>query len=45
MRNAYWKYLENMIFDTEIQEPGQQRFNKQPKNLNSYIKSQKSENT
>jgi len=45
MRNAYWKYIENMIFDIEIQEPGQQRFNKQPKNLYSYIKSQKSENT
>ena len=23
MRNAYWKYIENRIFDIEIQEPGQ----------------------
>lgn len=28
MRNGYWKYIEDRIFDIEIQEPGQQRFNK-----------------
>ena len=27
MRNGYWKYIEDRIFDIEIQEPGQQRFN------------------
>jgi hypothetical protein len=45
MRNSYWKYIENMIFDLDINEPDQQKFNKQPKNVFSYIKSQKKENT
>jgi hypothetical protein len=41
MRNSYWNYIENMIFDLDINEPDQQKFNKQPKNVYSYIKSQK----
>jgi hypothetical protein len=45
MRNSYWKYIENMIFDLDINEPDQQKFNKQPKNVFSYITSQKKENT
>ena len=48
MRNSYWNYIENMIFDLDINEPDQQKFNKQPKNLYSYImyiKSQKTELT
>jgi len=45
MCNSYWNYIENMIFDLDINEPDQQKFNKQPKNLYSYIKSQKKENT
>jgi hypothetical protein len=39
--NSYWNYIENMIFDLDINEPDQQKFNKQPKNVYSYIKSQK----
>lgn len=43
MRNSYWNYIENMIFDIE---PETNSFaNKQPKKLYSYIKSQKTENT
>ena len=38
MRNSYWNYIENMIFDLDINEPDQQKFNKQPKNVYSYIK-------
>jgi hypothetical protein len=34
-----------MIFDLDINEPDQQKLDKQPKNLYSYIKSQKKENT
>jgi hypothetical protein len=34
-----------MIFDLDINEPDQQKFNKQPKNVYSHIKSQKKENT
>ncbi|XP_071161194.1 uncharacterized protein [Mytilus edulis] len=45
MRKAYWAYIENMIFDIDIKEPDQQCFNKQPKKLYSYIKSQRNENT
>jgi hypothetical protein len=48
MRNSYWNCIENMIFDLDINEPDQQKFNKQPKNLYSYImyiKSQKTELT
>jgi hypothetical protein len=41
MRNSYWNYIENMIFDLEINEPDQQKFYKQPKNVYSYIKSHK----
>ena len=33
-----------MIFDLDINEPDQQKLDKQPKNLYSYIKSQKKEN-
>ena len=43
MRNSYWNYIENMIFDIE---PDANNFtNKQPKKLYTYIKSQKTENT
>jgi hypothetical protein len=45
MHNAYWNYIENMIFDLDINEPDQQKFNKQPKKVYSHIKSQKKENT
>ena len=45
MHNAYWNYIENMIFDLDINKPDQQKFNKQPKKLYSYIESQKKENT
>jgi hypothetical protein len=33
MCNSYWNYIENMIFYLDINEPDQQKFNKQPKNL------------
>ena len=45
MRNSYWRYIENMNFDIEINEPDQPSFNNTPKKLYSYIKSQKNENT
>ena len=45
MRNSYWRYIENMIFDIEINELDQPSFNNTPKKLYSYIKSQKNENT
>jgi hypothetical protein len=45
MCNSYWNYIENMIFDLDINEPEQYKFNKQPKNVYSYIKGQKKENT
>ena len=45
MCNSYWNYIENMIFDLDINEPDQNKFNKQPKNVYSYIKGQKKENT
>jgi hypothetical protein len=45
MRNSYWRYIENMIFDIEINEPDQPSFKNTPKKLYSYIKSQKNENT
>jgi hypothetical protein len=28
MRNSYWRYIENMIFDIEINEPDQPSFKK-----------------
>ena len=31
MRNSYWNYIEHMIFDLDINEPDQQKFNTQPK--------------
>jgi hypothetical protein len=45
MRNSYWRYIENMIFDIEINEPDQPSFKNTPKQLYSYIKSQQNENT
>ena len=45
MRTSYWRYIENMIFDIEVREPDQPFKKKQPKNLFTYIKSQKNENT
>jgi hypothetical protein len=45
LRKSYWQYIENMIFDIDIQDTDSNRFNKQPKNLFSYMKSQKNENT
>ena len=45
MCNSCWNYIENMIFDLDINEPDQERFNKQPKNVYSYMKGQKKENT
>jgi hypothetical protein len=39
--DSYWNYIENMIFDLEINEPDQQKFYEQPKNVYSYIKSHK----
>ena len=33
MRKCYWQYIENMIFDIEVTEPDQQRFNKEPKEI------------
>ena len=45
MRNSYWRYIENIIFDIEINEPDQPSFKNTPKKLDSYIKSQKNENT
>ena len=46
MRKAYWKYIENMIFDLPVQEPEDNtRKKKQPKNLFTYIKCMKNDNT
>ena len=45
MRKSYWQYIENMIFYIDIQDTDSNRFNKQPNNLLSYMKSQKNENT
>jgi hypothetical protein len=33
MRNSYWRYIENMIFDIEINEPDQPSFKNTPKNF------------
>ena len=44
LRNAYWKHVEKVIFDIEIPEPDEQKFNKQPKKLFSFIKTQKNDN-
>ena len=35
MRNSYWQYIENMIFDIEINEPDQPSFKNTPKKLYS----------
>ena len=45
MRKAYWKYIENMIFDLPIDEPDLPCIKKTPKKLFSYIKGMKNENT
>ena len=45
MRKAYWKYIENMIFDLPVQEPEDNTRKKQPKNLFTYIKCMKNDNT
>jgi hypothetical protein len=44
MRKAYWEFIEKMIFNIPDQEPDECR-KKQPKNLFSYIKSMKNDNT
>jgi len=36
MRNAYWKYIEKMIFDLPVEEPDDNIRQKQPKNLFTY---------
>jgi hypothetical protein len=38
MRNSYWRYIENMSFDIEINEVDQPSFNNTPKKLYSNIK-------
>ena len=43
-RKAYWEFIEQMIFNILDQEPDECR-KKQPKNLYSYIKSMKNDNT
>ena len=46
LRTEYWKYIEKMICDIPIDEPGQYETAKtKPKNLFSYIKSTRSDNT
>ena len=42
-RQGYWIYIENMIFDIPIPDQESNRFTKYPKNLLSYIKTQKTE--
>lgn len=42
-RQAYWKYIENMIFDIPIPEQDNPITSKTPKKLFSYIKTQKTE--
>ena len=42
-RKAYWSYIQNVIFDIPIPEQGTPCQNKTPKNLFSYIKTQKTE--
>ena len=42
-RQGYWRYIENMIFDIPIPDQESNRFTKYPKNLFSYIKTQKTE--
>jgi hypothetical protein len=44
MRKAYWEYIEKIIVNIPDQEPDECR-KKQPKNLYSYIKSMKTDNT
>ena len=42
-RKAYWNYIENMIFDIPVPEQDSTKINKHPKNMFSYIKTQKTE--
>jgi hypothetical protein len=44
MRKAYWEYIEKIIFNIPVQESDECR-EKQPRNLFSYIKSMKTDNT
>ena len=44
MRKAYWEYIEKIIFNIPDQESDECR-EKQPRNLFSYIKSMKTDNT
>jgi len=44
MRKAYWEYIKKIIVNIPDQEPDKRR-KKQPKNLFSYIKSMKTDNT
>ena len=44
-REAYWKYIENMIFDIPVSDSDKPFFTKFPKKLFSYIKTQKTENS
>jgi hypothetical protein len=45
MCNDYWKCIEKMIFDLPVEEPDDNIRQKQPKNLFTYIKSMKNDNT
>ena len=44
-RSAYWKYIENTIFDIPVSGSDEPFYTKFPKKLFSYIKTQKTENT
>ena len=43
-REAYWKYIENMIFNIPVTDSDKTTFTKFPKKLFTYIKTQKTEN-
>ena len=45
MRSAYWHYIENMILDLPIEELGTTNKKNTPKNLFSYIKSMRNDNS
>ena len=46
LRTAYWQYIEKMIYDIPVNEPDQhQTVKSKPKNLFSYIKSTRTENS
>ncbi|KAK3095451.1 hypothetical protein FSP39_014814 [Pinctada imbricata] len=46
LRNAYWNYIEKMICDLPLNDPDQFETSKaKPKNLYTYIKSRRTENT